>query len=326
MDVIDGRTGTNRNGRKPIQTPVAKNDPDYHDIVAGCDTVSGGEGDDIMVGDNSGVFVPYLDGSTRSLRTVDPVSKSMKSRLVVEDRNYNKELSAHLLKDHDPYNRKRNHQNVRLYYFDQFLGNDTLSGNGGEDFMVGDYGWIAMPVLKATADRTQLKNLDRELSSLNTSILHIETEIAQRNAARRLANRISVGNDTLVGGDGDDMLLGDYARIIRPTVVGNTAVRYDITYNSNGHHLFVSNRGVTLDFANDTLIGGSGWDLIDGQRGKKNTVIDNERAPKAADYLARIRVRFAPPLNLWLTRLQTDVTDSGSDLSLEGLFFLGIAG
>jgi hypothetical protein len=261
------------------------------------------------------------------LRPTDKVSKTMERTLIVEDTKLTKELNKHVYDHHDPYNRGRNHQNVRLYHFDMWLGNDTMDGQEGNDLMIGDYGWIAQPSLKLTTNRTQAKAVEREFNQLDQDMTFIEGKIAAQNAARRWDHKLFVGNDILNGGAGDDMLLGDYARIIKPSVTGTGPVKFAITFGTTGHHTFINSRGQELRFANDTLDGGTGSNLLDVQRGSKNQVKGNYRAARASDFLARMQKMFAGPVNPWLERFVVqDVTAAGSGLSMESLLVLGIAG
>jgi len=280
-----------------------------------------------MIGDNCGLLAPYLDGNSRSLRPTDKVSKTMERTLIVEDTKLTKELNKHVYDHHDPYNRGRNHQNVRLYHFDMSLGNDRMDGQDGNDLMIGDYGWIAQPAVKLTTNRTQAKAVEREVNQLDQDMTFIESKIAAQNAARRWDHKLFVGNDILNGGAGDDMLLGDYARIIKPSVSGTGPVKFTIKFGTTGHHTFINSRGQELQFANDVLDGGTGSNLLDVQRGSKNQVKGAYRAARSSDFLARIQKMFAGPVNPWLERFVVqDVRTAGSGLSMESLLLLGIAG
>jgi len=131
-----------------------------------------------------------------------------------------------------------------------------------------------------------------------------------------------------MGDEGNDMLLGDYGRIIMPTLIGTGVGRFEMSFGDEGHHNFVNtSRSDARSVASDIIDGGPGEDLIDAQRGGQNVIIGNDRRPRSGDFERRIDEVFSLPLNQWIYDFVTiDVWNAARDFSLESLLALGIAG
>jgi Ca2+-binding RTX toxin-like protein len=128
-------------------------------------------------------------------------------------------------------------------------GDDTIDGQAGADHIYGDDGF----------------NLDlSKRISLSTQILSVTTAYAATGAYDR--DRLQTpGNDTIQGGDGNDIVLGDYG------VIAQTAGTNRIFTTGNVMSVATVRPGEggadTLNGGNgaDTMLGGFGSDTIDGQ-------------------------------------------------------------
>jgi hypothetical protein len=132
----------------------------------------------------------------------------------------------HAVGDADGHHPSYSHEDIivdRTFY----LGNDEMDGGAGNDFMVGDDMTVmapsfAVPVSLANdfhhlihnleevgdeADRAlgELDDVAHDLRDVVVSVKHGKSD--HRHLVHHI-DRIFAGNDTLFGGDGDDVLVG----------------------------------------------------------------------------------------------------------------------
>ena len=224
------------------------------------DTISGGEGDDYLMGGDSLTFAPVLDGLLYD-RTqfwnygFTPIMKAV--RPTFRDWNW-----------------QRN--------------NDLLSGNDGNDFLIGGYSNLIAPILTQTPmNAVELGRLQASLGTLvsdfkNRFLRDLYNQrygIAYENRDR--SNSLTLENDTLSGGNGNDVLLGDNATIVLPFLNGapNLSIKIqgnnlDVTeeahnfFGGTPHRADLTLRTLAnLPIGRDALYGGSGTDVLLGQRG-----------------------------------------------------------
>lgn len=224
------------------------------------DTISGGEGDDYLMGGDSLTFAPVLDG-------------------LLYDRtqfwNYGFTSVAKAVR---PTFRDWNWQR----------NNDLLSGNDGNDFLIGGYSNLIAPILTQTPmNAVELGRLQASLGTLvsdfkNRFLRDLYNQrygIAYENRDR--SNSLTLENDTLSGGNGNDVLLGDNATIVLPFLNGapNLSIKIqgnnlDVTeeahnfFGGTPHRADLTLRTLAnLPIGRDALYGGSGTDVLLGQRG-----------------------------------------------------------
>jgi Ca2+-binding RTX toxin-like protein len=224
------------------------------------DVISGGGGDDYLMGGDSLTFAPVLDG-------------------LYYDRtqfwNYN---FAPTQKDVRPGFRDWNWQR----------NNDSLSGDDGNDTLIGGYSNLITPVLtQIPQDAAELGRLQASLSTLvadfkNYFLKDLYNQrygIAYENRDR--SNSMSLENDILNGGNGNDLLLGDNVTTVLPFLAGMPNLNIKIQgnyldYSEEAYNFFggLPHRSdltlrtlADLPIGRDSLFGGGGTDILLGQRG-----------------------------------------------------------
>ena len=224
------------------------------------DTISGGEGDDYLMGGDSLTFAPALDG------------------LIYDRTQFWNYGFKSVVKTVRPTFRDWNYQR----------NNDSLFGDNGNDFLIGGYSNLIAPIL--TQAPTNAVELGRLQASVGTLVSDFKNRflrdlynqrygIAYENRDR--SNSLIIENDTLSGGNGNDVLLGDNATIVLPFLNGapNLSIKIQGNYldvTEEAHNFFGGaphRADLTLrtlanfSIGRDALYGGSGTDMLLGQRG-----------------------------------------------------------
>jgi len=183
--------------------------------------------------------------------------------------------------------------------FANYYGNDVLkAGGAGNNILVGDDMTLIAPTM--TVPAVQLQGLDHALDGLNVvqdefmdasaelsqAALDLRAVIVQVHAGRHLENvlqfhvdQILTGNDSLVGGTGHDLIVGDNWVQVAPTIIVTKAtgpVPHDNDWD--GHDWYEhqpcednwhqdEQDSEPLDWiviGHDTLVGGGGTDVLVG--------------------------------------------------------------
>jgi hypothetical protein len=193
------------------------------------------------------------------------------------------------------------------------VGNDEIDGGEGNDFMVGDdivfmTPSFTVPVglvddfhhlvhdLEKVSDEAgwALDELDDVAHDLRDVIVSVKHGKSIHKHLVHHIDRIIAGNDTLVGGDGDDVLVGDNWSYVAPRVTvthGHDGCgHYDFWYHDRDwshwqgnyhreyHHdglgdvWIVGNDTLRGGAGNDLLVGGPGKDILDGGPGKDKLI------------------------------------------------------
>ncbi len=230
-----------------VATSNLSTDPVRDDLIAGDDSISGGEGQDIIVGDH-GVITQQRNIFPDDLRlfttgnvvSIESSAESNGGNDVIEGNAGNDFIIAG-------------------------AGDDSVNGNGGDDVLVGDNG--EMSVLSTGAFVQLLTAETRNVSQGGSD--------SQRGGA---------GNDVLLGGVGSDELFGnltasDTALNDSDVLIGDEGVvllslgqlvRAATKDNANGASDQLFGAG-----DNDYLLGGQGGDSIDAGEGDDTVIGDN---------------------------------------------------
>jgi Ca2+-binding RTX toxin-like protein len=287
------------------------------DLLAGNDKLFGGAGDDTLVGDNAIDFSP----STTINQTFIKSAFGMTWDLLAAFDDFGDLIHRlhHAVGDVDDHHPCYSHEDVIV---DQTfrLGNDELDGGAGNDFMVGDDMTVmtpsfAVPVglvddfhhllydLEEVGDEADwaLRELDDVAHDLRDVVVSVKQGKRVEYHLVHHIDRIFVGNDLLVGGDGDDVLVGDHWSYLAPQVTvtpghhdfwhdhnwgwcgdwghghGNHHGWYDWHHDKDRHdgpgdEWIVGNDTLRGDAGNDLLVGGSGKDILDGGTGKNKLI------------------------------------------------------
>jgi Ca2+-binding RTX toxin-like protein len=163
-------------------------------LVLGNDQVSGGSGNDLMVGGYTTEIMPIVTAPTGDRvalqQSLDLLANDVKTyvRDLFEDRhgiNYQ--------------NRDRSHSlNAQ---------NDTMNGDAGNDLMVGDNLTLTLPIINSQLDLSlQLNRGNFDPGDQSHNFFHALPH--QYDTLNRNLNTLPMLRDTLTGGDGNDILLG----------------------------------------------------------------------------------------------------------------------
>ena len=296
--------------------------PHQYNLIIGNDTITGGDGGDLIIGDAGTILSPFLANSAinnggKDIATVDKVIlRGVQSALANAADVRNKALTAHIKVDETANSVKYRFpkaEDMRLLAFDLehslSIGNDNISGNAGEDVIVGDLGVIYVPTLLASANTGRTPGaIEADFTRLTSSLggyLGNPTPSVNRSSYSSVARtaydgrgrsaRISTlnsGNDTISGGDGNDVIATDYTVIATPyiareaaTQVGSSTAKLDLknlirTFGQPlpgqnlGRDLFVTTSNTNQRRTSlgagaqglDTADGGAGNDLLFGGR------------------------------------------------------------
>jgi len=235
---LERLSGAPRIGREPV-------------VEFGNDILQGEAGDDVLVGDRALWLVPMLDGLPATEDRLVEATQSYLARLqAVEVMAADLGIAA---------------QWARLSLWESFAtqpsvrddlwlrsGNDVITGDAGHDLVVGDGATFLVPLV--TTLRWQGAKDNSELSSSQRATIRLLTEsLIQSHATRlneyilsmvqTLARRLGAegatlgevlklgdytleaGNDTLIGGEGRDFMVGDFATVTMPVVVERSGTR-----------------------------------------------------------------------------------------------------
>ena len=156
-------------------------DPHYHTLAIGNDSIQGGDGGDLIIGDAGVVLSPFLVGPALDNGGVgiDSVSKNtlraVNSALSTEATLRDRALALAIKQHHsNPEANSVEHkfpraEDMRLiipdYEYTLASGNDTLSGGSGDDVLVGDSAMLYIPSILSTG-----LNLGRTPGSLQGEV------------------------------------------------------------------------------------------------------------------------------------------------------------
>ncbi|MBW4443333.1 MAG: DUF4347 domain-containing protein [Plectolyngbya sp. WJT66-NPBG17] len=189
-----------------------------------------------------------------------------------------------------------------LREFNLKLGNDTMSGGDGNDFMVAGYANLILPLVdRAPQNNVDRAQLQRDLELLGEDAksfirdLHTTTHgIIYPNANQ--SHTLIAGNDTMNGDRGDDIMVGDNITLMMPIINRQIDLNFELNksfldYGEEEHNFnqafphqynFIyrtPNTGVT-QLGEDTMFGSDGNDIMFGIRG-----IDQMSGNNGDDYI-----------------------------------------
>ncbi|MCC9643317.1 hypothetical protein LOC71_13610 [Rhodopirellula sp. JC740] len=324
----------------------------YRQLVWGNDEIDGDSGNDTLVGGDSLMVAPYVTGEEADFpETEGAIGLDADSLRVLEH-----ELFEHLRVQQASLEQRHQSRLVnvaqeiqrgpgldRIAYvpsWDRSLDNDTIRGGDDDDWIGGDLGILVSPLLRdvpltedarrdldqhVEAMLDQISNLDRDqhATSFDRRIGRLaqaaSTTDAMTPEARhdRIEGQWIIGQDTLFGDGGDDIVLGDHgsmvAAITVPTPMDYTSLRrsnYHLEFIDDSMRTFLESStlddvGVQLqgdvirggddddvlmgavgnddmdgDAGNDTLLGGNGADLLSDGNGTNWIRSDGGNYPK----------------------------------------------
>jgi Ca2+-binding RTX toxin-like protein len=297
------------------------------DLVAGNDTLLGGAGDDVLTGDNATVMAERLTFTDASMDRALTVTADFLD--VADDLTDLVHALHYTVANDEGLPPIWSHTVV----VDQTLrvGNDLLDGGSGNDNLTGDDRTAIATSLTVTVGQLDsleflVKGFDRieaELEGAGQELIdvehHLRDEIKQVQVGKSLrttlvhhVDQLIIGNDQLLGGDGNDLLVGDQQLQMAPmvtVVAGGTRPHgpdprwhdddwydWDHHHHRSWHSNFWSRHGSAhwshdagdvVRLGSDTLNGGAGDDVLYGDSLALDTpkaVVDSSVSKKDATW------------------------------------------
>lgn len=287
---IDTALVTNPAAIPPAHT--LRVNPSLHEFEIGNDTLDGGPGNDLLVGDDATIITAALGQNSGQITVSLSVQTATNSLLTQAAANYTQQWQQHIRHDFMPDTLSFTPRQLDLinydYEYQRRFSNDVIHGQGGDDLIFGDYAIVTAPVLASEMDAATISNeAEQWLTDVSRFVArqyqvqfgseytaNHSTAAIHRGGSLNTA-LVEAGNDTITGDDGDNIILGDSAAVstvYRPD--GNTP-NIDTTGFFGVRQLEILTHlrhgGQPLDAASilesDTIDGGAGAYVVLGQWG-----------------------------------------------------------
>ncbi len=253
-------------------------------LLAGNDLLLGGEGDDVLVGDAMVVFQPTLTMTHSLVDSTEDLARELS--------NATEELGELLGRLDCAIDASLNHGCIRdcSEIVDQTytIGSDQLDGGEGNDLLVGDTMIVSSPTfvvplglleeLDELTDAAQglgngfdwaLAEIDDASHDLREVVVSVTCGRKTALTLERHVDQILAGNDSILGGGGNDVIVGDTWTVVEPRLVvvaGEVQCHHHPDCKRYGWQDWDSDRELqdTWITGNDVLDGGAGNDTIFG--------------------------------------------------------------
>ncbi|MGE5243166.1 MAG: hypothetical protein ACM3SQ_02935, partial [Betaproteobacteria bacterium] len=252
-------------------------------LLPGNDALVGGEGDDVLVGDELVLSAPEVTFDAQSMAAALADAREL---LATAD------AFADMLRAQSCWHDHRGPTLIDNVYT---LGSDVLDGGAGEDVLIGDDSItiapsIGLPVdlagsfehlvhlLAAASDRVgdALASLSDIAQSLRDVTVQVTHGRHTHTVTEHHLDLVLAGNDQLSGGDGNDLIVGDTFVNFQPDVTllpaagGRSWHWHRLDSRFEGRFGGFGAGADTIDGGdgNDWLIGGEGRDRISGGPGR----------------------------------------------------------
>ncbi|MGH8689042.1 MAG: calcium-binding protein, partial [Burkholderiales bacterium] len=302
---LDNTLHTNSGGRVVPYASVIMDYGNHLGLLHGNDTITGGAGDDTLVGDDMVVLAPSVTMTAANAARAETITRGL---LDVSDDFSDMVHRQFALLGNNWSHYWYNYSDCDTLMIDNVysIGNDNLDGGAGNDVVIGDDSTMIAPtfvvpanlsevfetyqqasddagdqIVDTVQDFVQLENGLRDSLVQVTSGHHTYTEVQHH------VDLIMMGDDTLSGGDGNDFIVGDAFQVRAPVVTITQPLpgcdwddhnfhdwRDDEGWYSRGeraswwcHEGWNDHDGDRLDAIeadSDTIYGGAGNDLIYG--------------------------------------------------------------
>ncbi len=258
--------------------------PVTYSLSIGNDTIHAGGGDDWVVGDHAVMAALPVNGDGYNTSHDWYSYKQAKYALYQLAHERSDQLASHIYYQHLNWQSYGDHAHrvvIEGQLHNIVMGNDTIYADAGDDLVIGDSAVLALPVIQNTPenyyDHWKLK------SALHSTLNDIEDVLSgdhhhdwsygyqffkghHNHHHYHGEGSLTVGNDEIYGGEGDDLLLGDSQSLV-VSWLADSNQRFD-----HHEHFHVS---VNVPHAHkhgnriseDRLFGEAGEDRIYGQQG-----------------------------------------------------------
>jgi len=292
----DNSLHTAAGGRIVAYASVVTDFGHHLDLLHGDDTITGGSGNDTLVGDDLVVIAPVVTFDTATMTKAEAITRSM---LDISD-SFSDMVHHQYSLLGNSWDSSRDSDCVIIDNV-YSIGEDTLDGGSGEDVVIGDSSTLIAPSFNIPAnlaakfemfqdassdagdqmvdtvqDLMHLEHSLRDTTIQVTDGKHVYTEVVHH------VDLIMMGNDTLYGGDGNDFIVGDSFSVRAPTVTVTAPVPGTITngrdwredegwYDHGERSKWWMGEGWrdhdscqldAIEVGGDTIYGGAGNDLV----------------------------------------------------------------
>lgn len=203
------------------------------DLVAGNDTLSGGADDDVLTGDNATVLAANLIFTDALMEHAVSVTADFLD--VADDLADLTQALHYQVSDLDA----ERHAWGQSVVVDRSvsIGNDVLNGGAGDDSLTGDDRTAIATSLTVTVGQLDsleylvagFDHIEAELEGAGQELIEVEHHLrdeigwvqsghSSRTILIRHVDQLTLGNDSLTGGEGNDLLVGDQQLHMAPTV------------------------------------------------------------------------------------------------------------
>lgn len=271
---------------------IVPNLVNHLDQLSGQDTVNGGAGADLVVGDDFSNVMPLRTGNPG----IDPVIDQLTRQLY------------QLI--YDVHDLELASMNAAPQSLTVMIGNDVVDGGDDNDSVFGDnhlfYGPFVRQMPNSTGDLWSL------LTGLQSAIATVSYGVNQLIPASSLWPKpfsLSLGNDVVRGGAGEDFLYADDSMTIAPILNTLNYQRGSFwSYNLAGANrpARTNFRDYDLQLGNDDMSGGGGHDLMVGGY---STIIN----PLVTVPVAPTDINLQRSLELLISDINTFVRDLHTD-------------
>ena len=209
--------------------------------IAGDDWIFGGHGDDFAVGDaGNGSFDPFLAFERSIFGNDDLWGEEGNDRLIGDVGSFGFKFVG----SDEPFEIDDREGSLK----GQTGGDDLIYGGKGDDGIIGDVG---RDIFDAT--------LESDFGGTPDTTISIVFEELPEGTGEGVG-----GNDTLIGGKGNDLIIGDAGSFVNRGGLGGD----DLLQGDEGNDLLVGDAGIGIGSGgaggNDILVGGSGDDELIG--------------------------------------------------------------
>ncbi|MEM6398913.1 MAG: hypothetical protein AAF757_01595 [Cyanobacteria bacterium P01_D01_bin.116] len=262
---IVGSLRDNDGNEFKVEATVIPDIVNHLHLLPGNDQINAGAGEDTVIGDNSSNFEPLRTGDSTTDTSLDLITSSLYQL------NYDLHHLGLAL-------------NSDTATQELIIGGDIIDAGDDEDLVMADNAVFMGPLTiksptNSTEITTSITDLQSVISNFSDKVNNFLTPFTDGVTTQNTT--LAIGNDSVSGGDDDDKLFADDSFVITPTVLSTTYERDDfwnydfVDEDKSGRANF---REYDLKLGNDTVDGGDGADLIQGDYSNIVTSLVSETA------------------------------------------------
>ncbi|KAM3104246.1 FG-GAP-like repeat-containing protein, partial [Phormidesmis sp. 146-20] len=260
-------------------------------ITIGNDTINGDSDRDLIMGDNATFYSPFVIRQPENAGAVNGFVNTLKQSIASFNNTINTLLNPFVGSVNSSYTLSQ--------------GNDTLNGGDGDDKLLGADSTIFAPILNTLSyQRGSFWNygFDRTPKAVRPNFKDFD---------------LVLNNDTMNGGNGNDLMIGGYSNLIMPLVTIQTSDQALLRNNLNT--LVTDVKAYIRDLFNEQY----GINYLN--RNQANTVIaenDVMSGDAGSDLMLGDNATLVLPIVNGTVNLNLNITDSSFDFGISSHNFL----